>query len=128
MNTITEMIPAARRLISSVAMLANYAFAPLAWLVILQMPGVAWAQQDFSKVEIKATKVAGNVYMLEGSGGNIGVSVGEDGIVIVDDQFAPLAPKIKAALKELTDKPLRFVLNTHFHGDHSGGNAQFGSE
>src|SRR5205085_5553273 len=87
-----------------------------------------WAQQDLSKVEIKVSKVAGNVYMLEGSGGNIGVSVGEDGIVIVDDQFAPLAPKIKAALKGITDKPLRFVLNTHFHGDHTGGNAQFGTE
>jgi hypothetical protein len=74
------------------------------------------AQQDFSKVQIKATKVAGGVYMLEGSGGNIGVSVGEDGIVIVDDQFAPLAPKIKAALKEITDKPVRFVLNTPFTG------------
>jgi glyoxylase-like metal-dependent hydrolase (beta-lactamase superfamily II) len=86
---------------------------------------VAFGQQDFSKVEIKVTKVAGTVYMLEGSGGNIGVSVGEDGIVIVDDQFAPLAPKIKAALKGITDKPLRFVLNTHFHGDHTGGNAEF---
>jgi cyclase len=86
------------------------------------------AQQDFSKVEIKATRVSGGVYMLEGSGGNIGVSVGEDGIVIVDDQFAPLAPKIKAALKEITDKPVRFVINTHFHGDHSGGNAAFGTE
>ena len=90
--------------------------------------GHASAQQDFSKVEIKATKVAGNVFMLEGSGGNIGVSVGEDGIVIVDDQFAPLAPKIRAALKGITDKPLRFVLNTHFHGDHTGGNAEFGPE
>jgi glyoxylase-like metal-dependent hydrolase (beta-lactamase superfamily II) len=89
---------------------------------------VAQAQQDFSKVQIKATKVAGSVYMLEGSGGNIGVSVGEDGIVIVDDQFAPLAPKIKAALKEITDKPIKFVLNTHFHGDHTGGNAIFGAE
>jgi cyclase len=86
------------------------------------------AQQDFSKVEIKATRVSGGVYMLEWSGGNIGVSVGEDGIVIVDDQFAPLAPKIKAALKEITDKPVRFVINTHFHGDHSGGNAAFGTE
>src|SRR5258708_33011324 len=66
--------------------------------------------------------------MVEGWGGNMGVSVGEDGIVIVDDQFAPLAPKIKAALKAITDKPLRFVLNTHFHGDHTGGNAQFGTE
>jgi cyclase len=103
----------------------------------LLLPSVTWlslagglclGQQDFSKVEIKATKVAGSVYMLQGSGGNIGVSVGEDGIVIVDDQFAPLAPKIKAALKEITDKPVKFVLNTHFHGDHSGGNAEFGRE
>lgn len=83
--------------------------------------------QDFSKVEIKATKVAGNVYMLEGAGGNIGVSVGEDGILIVDDQFAPLAPKIQAALKKITPKPVKFVLNTHWHGDHTGGNELFGS-
>src|SRR6266581_4011493 len=85
-------------------------------------------QQDFSKVEIKATKVAGNVYMLEGSGGNIGVCAGEDGIVIVDDQYAPLANKIKEALKGISDKPLKFVINTHFHGDHTGGNAAFGKE
>jgi len=86
----------------------------------------AFAQDDdFSKVQMKVTKVAGNVYMLEGSGGNIGASVGEDGIVIVDDQFAPLADKIKAALKGVTDKPVRFVINTHFHGDHTGGNAMF---
>src|SRR5438046_362644 len=82
-------------------------------------------QQDFSKVEIKATKVSGSVYMLEGAGGNIGVSVGEDGIVIVDDQFAPLATKIRDALKGISDKPLKFVINTHFHGDHTGGNAAF---
>src|SRR5689334_14409878 len=88
-----------------------------------------WAQQqDFERVEIKVTKVAGNVYMLEGSGGNIGVSVGADGIVMVDDEFAPLAPKIKAALKGITDKPLKFILNTHFHGDHAGGNPPFGKE
>jgi glyoxylase-like metal-dependent hydrolase (beta-lactamase superfamily II) len=97
-------------------------------VLFLCLASVALAQQDFSKVEIKVTKVAGNVYMLEGSGGNIGVSVGDDGIVIVDDQFAPLAPKIKAALKGITDKPLRFVLNTHFHGDHTGGNAEFGTD
>ncbi len=84
--------------------------------------------QDFSKVEIKATKVAGNVYMLEGSGGNIGVSVGPDGILIVDDQFAPLADKIKAALKTLGEGKLKFVLNTHWHGDHTGGNPVFGPE
>jgi len=84
--------------------------------------------QDFSKVEIKATKVAGNVYMLEGSGGNIGVSVGPDGILIVDDQFAPLADKIKAALKTLGEGKLKFVLNTHYHGDHTGGNVAFGPD
>ena len=85
-------------------------------------------QQDFSKVEIKVTKVAGSVYMLEGAGGNIGVSVGADGILIVDDQFAPLADKIRAALKTLGEGKLKFVLNTHWHGDHTGGNAQFGSD
>jgi cyclase len=83
--------------------------------------------QDFSKVQIKATKVSGNIYMLEGAGGNIAASIGEDGIVIVDDQFAPLAEKIQASLKSLgiTDKPVRFVINTHYHGDHTGGNAPF---
>ena len=86
------------------------------------------AQQDFSKVEIKATKVAGNVYMLQGAGGNIGVSVGDDGILIVDDQYAPLADKIRAALKGIADKKLRFILNTHWHGDHTGGNVEFGPE
>jgi glyoxylase-like metal-dependent hydrolase (beta-lactamase superfamily II) len=86
------------------------------------------AQTDFSKVEIKVTKVAGNVYMLEGAGGNIGVSVGDDGILIVDDQFAPLADKIRAALKGIADKKLRFILNTHWHGDHTGGNVAFGPE
>ena len=85
-------------------------------------------QPDWSKVQIKSTKVAGNVYMLEGAGGNIGVSVGEDGILIVDDQFAPLADKIRAALKTLGQGKLRFVLNTHWHGDHTGSNAAFGPE
>ena len=85
-------------------------------------------QTDYSKVEVKATKVAGNVYMLEGAGGNIGVSVGDDGLLIVDDQFAPLADKIRAALKGLADKKLRFILNTHWHGDHTGGNVAFGPE
>jgi cyclase len=88
--------------------------------------GIAAAQDhDFSKVEMKVTKVAGTVYMLQGAGGNIGASVGDDGIVIVDDQYAPLAPKIQAALKGITDKPVRFVINTHYHGDHTGGNAYF---
>ncbi|HKV03498.1 MAG TPA: MBL fold metallo-hydrolase [Candidatus Acidoferrales bacterium] len=98
-------------------------------VALLLFPGVALAQQapDYSKVEIKVTKVSGNIYMLEGQGGNIAASVGEDGIVIVDDEFAPLAEKIAAALKNIgaTDKPVRFVINTHFHGDHTGGNAPF---
>jgi len=80
---------------------------------------------DFSKVQIKVTKVAGTVYMLEGAGGNIGASVGEDGIVVVDDQYAPLADRIQAALKGITDKPVRFVINTHYHEDHTGGNSYF---
>jgi len=90
----------------------------------------AFAQDDdVSKVELRVTKVAGNVYMLDAAkgdaGGNIGASVGDDGIVIVDDQYAPLADKIRAALKGITDKPVRFVINTHYHGDHTGGNAIF---
>ncbi|HEX3526830.1 MAG TPA: MBL fold metallo-hydrolase, partial [Thermoanaerobaculia bacterium] len=104
-----------------------HAAAAFCLITGLALPAAA-QQQDFSKVEIKATKVAGNIYMLEGSGGNIGVSVGSDGILIVDDQFAPLADKIHAALKGLSDGKLKFVLNTHWHGDHTGGNQAFGAE
>lgn len=82
-------------------------------------------KDDFSKVEIKISKVRGNVYLLRGAGGNIGFSAGPDGIVLVDDQFAPLADRIKATLKAITDKPLRFVINTHYHFDHIDGNADF---
>ncbi len=90
----------------------------------------AIAQQDMSDVEITATYVAGNVYMLEGRGGNIGVSVGPDGALLVDDQFAPLAYKIRAALAGMVEGEidLKFVLNTHWHGDHTGGNLEFGPE
>jgi glyoxylase-like metal-dependent hydrolase (beta-lactamase superfamily II) len=97
-------------------------------IMMLSSTAIQTRAQDFSKVEIKVTKVAGNVYMLEGSGGNIGVSVGPDGILIVDDQFAPLADKIKAALKTLGEGKLKFVLNTHYHGDHTGGNIAFGPD
>lgn len=86
----------------------------------------AFAQRDFSTVEVKATKVAGNVWMITGAGGNIGVSSGSDGLVMIDDQYAPLVPKIEAALKTISDRPLRFILNTHYHGDHTGGNEQLG--
>lgn len=95
-------------------------------LAIALVPPLLVAQQDFSKVDVKAVKVAGSVYMLMGSGGNIGVSAGDDGIVIVDDEFAPLAPKIIAALNGITDKPIKFIINTHYHGDHTGGNEVFG--
>lgn len=97
-------------------------------LILLALSQSAFSQQDFSKVEVQATKVAGNVHMLTGSGGNIGVSVGADGILIVDDQYAPLADKIKAALKSLGEGKLKFILNTHWHGDHTGGNIVFGPE
>lgn len=79
-----------------------------------------------AEVEIKTQLVAPGVYMLVGSGGNLGLSVGEDGAFLVDDQYAPLTEKIRAAVAKVTDKPLRFVLNTHWHGDHTGGNENLG--
>lgn len=96
------------------------------WMMVsLLLSATAALGQDFSKVEIKVTKVAGTVYMLQGAGGNIGVSAGEDGIVVVDDEYAALAPKIIAALNGITDKPIEFIVNTHYHGDHTGGNEVF---
>ena len=86
----------------------------------------AAAQQDFSKVEIKAETLAPGVHVLFGAGGNIGVSTGPDGSVLIDDQFAPLTDKIVAAVKALSPGPVRFVINTHWHGDHSGGNENLG--
>jgi cyclase len=85
--------------------------------------------QDFSKVQIKVTHVAADVYLLQGAGGNIAASVGEDGIVLVDDEYAPLAEKVRAALHSIgaTGKPVRFVINTHYHDDHTGGNLDFSS-
>lgn len=86
----------------------------------------ALAQRDFSDVEITTTEVADGVYMLTGAGGNIGVSAGPDGIILVDDQYAPLTEKILAALAKIPGGPVRFALNTHWHGDHVGGNEQLG--
>jgi len=84
------------------------------------------AQQDFSKVEIKTNKVTNNFYTLDGQGGTIGVLTGPDGVFMVDTQFAPLTDKIVAAVKKITDRPIRFVVNTHVHGDHTGGNESLG--
>lgn len=83
------------------------------------------AQQNFDTVEVKPQKVAEGVWMLQGAGGNIGVSAGADGVVLIDDQFAPLTAKIKAAVATFSDQPVRFVFNTHCHGDHVGGNENF---
>lgn len=96
----------------------------LAAVVVLAV--LAQAQQvDFSKVEIKTTKLSNNFYALEGQGGRIGVLTGPDGVLMVDTQFAPLSQKIAAAIKQVSDKPVRFVVNTHVHGDHTGGNENF---
>jgi cyclase len=94
-------------------------FAVLAPTVYAQAP------QDFSKVEIKTTKLSDNFYTLDGQGGTIGVLVGPEGIFMVDSQFAPLSQKIAAAIHQISDKPIRFMVNTHVHGDHTGGNENF---
>ncbi|MFZ5932118.1 MAG: MBL fold metallo-hydrolase [Pseudomonadota bacterium] len=96
--------------------------------VTLGMAGLspALAQQDFSKVEIKTIKLGDTLYMLMGEGGNIGVSAGADGVYLIDDQYAPLSEKIMAAVKAISDKPVKYVINTHWHSDHTGGNENFG--
>jgi glyoxylase-like metal-dependent hydrolase (beta-lactamase superfamily II) len=88
----------------------------------LLWPFVGHAQTDFSTVKIETYHVSGNVYMLVGSGGNMAVSIGDDGVLLVDDQYAPLTDMIVAAIRTLTDKPIKYLINTHVHGDHTGGN------
>ena len=94
---------------------------------ILLLASVSWscAQQE---VNIQTHQLSDRVYMLVGQGGNIGVSVGEDGVFLIDDQFAPLTPKILEAVRAISKKPLHFVVNTHYHGDHTGGNANLHQE
>src|SRR5712691_250163 len=87
----------------------------------------ASAQEDFSKVEIQTEKLADTVYMMTGEGGNLGVSVGDDAVFVIDYQFPPLPPKIQPAIAKLTSKPVKFVLNTHWHFDHTGGNENLGN-
>ena len=97
------------------------------FLSSLALASSVFAQQDFSSVEIIPRYVAGSVYYLEGRGGNIGLSIGEDGIIMIDDQFAPLTEKIVAAIRSLSDGEIRFLINTHVHGDHTGGNENLGN-
>jgi glyoxylase-like metal-dependent hydrolase (beta-lactamase superfamily II) len=88
--------------------------------------GLVRAEDGFKEVRVAATALTDHVYMLTGAGGNIGLSVGGDGAFLIDDQYAPLTEKIVEAVAEITDEPIRFILNTHFHGDHTGGNENMG--
>jgi glyoxylase-like metal-dependent hydrolase (beta-lactamase superfamily II) len=99
---------------------------PRLLIFALFLAAPALAQQDLSKVEIRAEKLSDTLYMLTGAGGNIGLSAGNDAVFLVDDQFAPLTPRIQAAIAKVTPKPVSFVLNTHWHFDHTGGNQNFG--
>jgi cyclase len=113
-------IPAMRRL---------FALSLVASVCVLALsPSAAVAQQDFSKVEVKTTALRGGTHLLVGAGGNMVASAGEDGTFLIDDQYAPLNDKISAALAALGHPPLRFVINTHWHGDHTGGNEAFGKQ
>lgn len=100
----------------------------LAGLCLIGFATSAQAQRNFDEVEIKAEEVAPGIAVLFGAGGNIGVSHGEDGTILIDDQFAPLTEKIEAAVAQLGAQPVRFLINTHFHGDHTGGNENLGSK
>ena len=91
-------------------------------LSVILVSGVAFAQQE---VNIVTTDLGSGVYLLKGQGGNIGLFVGEDGVFMIDDQFAPLSDKIKAAVADISDQPVKFIINTHWHGDHTGGNENF---
>src|SRR5690242_7216425 len=110
-------------------MMRRMASAALAGAAVL-ISGGANAQQgvDFSKVEVKVTDLGNKTYRLEGAGGNVTVAIGSDGIIMVDGQFAPMHDKLKTAIATLSDQPIKYLINTHFHGDHVGGNAAFQAE
>src|SRR5579871_3016521 len=95
---------------------------------VMAAPAFAQGQPDFSKIEVTTTDLGHNTYMLEGAGGNVTVAVGSNGVIMVDSQFAPMHDKLKAAIAKITNQPVKDLINTHYHGDHTGGNAAFGKE
>jgi cyclase len=106
----------------------NNLLAPIICALVLALSSVpVLAQRDYSNVEVTAHHVQGNYYYLQGAGGNIGISIGDDGVIMIDDQFAPLTDKILAAIRTVSDGAIRFVINTHVHPDHTGGNENLGN-
>src|SRR5476649_4511 len=115
------MLRTAMSVVATTLLLAGAAIAQ-------QPPAAAPPPPDFSKVEIKTTDLGDKVYMLEGQGGNITVAVADDGIIMVDGQYAPLHDKIKAAIEAISKAPVKYLINTHYHGDHTGGNELFAKD
>ena len=107
----------------------HYALAALGLAAIaFSAPAFSQGQPDFSKIEVKTTNLGHNTYMLEGAGGNVTIAVGTNGVIMVDAEFAPMHDKLKAAIAKVTNQPVKYLINTHYHGDHTGGNAAFGKE
>jgi cyclase len=104
----------------------SFVYCGLVLLLVALVAVPVAAQGDYSQVQIETTKLTDHIYMLKGAGGNIGLCVGDDGVFLVDDQYAPLSEKIIAAIAEITGQQVQFILNTHWHGDHTGGNENFG--
>jgi cyclase len=102
--------------------------AAAAAIALFAINADAAQQPDFSKIEVKTTDLGRNTYMLEGAGGNVTIAVGTDGVIMVDAQFAPMHDKLKAAIAKITNLPVKYLINTHYHGDHTGGNEAFGKE
>jgi glyoxylase-like metal-dependent hydrolase (beta-lactamase superfamily II) len=96
--------------------------------IVFSAPAIAQGQPDFSKIQVKTTDLGHNTYMLEGAGGNVTIAVGTNGVIMVDSQFAPMHDKLKAAIAAITNQPVKYLIDTHYHGDHTGGNAAFGKE
>lgn len=103
-----------------------FRFISLCLTLYMGLTALSFAQDRFANVEIKTVPVADGIYMLQGAGGNIGISVGDDGVFMIDDQYSPLTPKILAAIAKISPEPIRFLINTHWHQDHTEGNENLG--